>query len=121
MKRTMFAALLLLVVGCMGVPVQQVETAIKLNEASATTYTDLASFTRKVLAAGERAAPDAMKQWWRDSLTALDENVDKFAQSNKDLLRLIASMQEIDPALRQEMYDRITELIILAKTGKAAE
>jgi hypothetical protein len=104
----------------MGVPVQQVETAIKLNEAGATTYTDLAVFTRGVLVAGEKAAPETMKPWWRDSITALDENVDKYAQSNRDLLRLISSMQEIDPALRLEMYDRIADLIIIAKTGTKA-
>jgi uncharacterized protein YpuA (DUF1002 family) len=91
----------------MGVPVAQVETALELNAAEATTYADLAGFTRQLLTAGEAAAPDTQKKFWTDSLIALNENVDQFAQENRDLMRLIMTMKEIDPAVREDMFNKL--------------
>jgi hypothetical protein len=94
------AALAILSVGCMGVPVAQVEVALELNAAEATTYADLAGFTRQLLTAGQAAAPDTQKKFWADSM------------------RLIMTMKEIDPAVREDMFNKLTDLIILAKTGE---
>lgn len=113
--------LFVLLIGCVGVPVDKVETALALNEAEATVYADLAGFTRRVLMAGQQASPADQKQFWIDSLEALDENVEQFAQGNRDLMRLIFTMKEIDPKVQQDLFDKLTTLIIMAKTGERPE
>lgn len=120
MKQIVLAILMMAVlIGCVGVPKTQVETALQLNQNQATTYADLATFTRKVLQAGLAAAPADKKQFWTDSLAALDENADAFVRSNSDLIRLVTSMESLDAATRQQYLDDLTKLIIAVKTGEA--
>lgn len=105
-----------LAVGC-GATKAQTDVGLDLNKAQATTYTDLAVFTRKVLTAGLNAAPAEKKQFWRDGLAALDANASEFERENRDLMRLILTMSELDPAAQQRYIEDLTTLIIAAKTG----
>lgn len=110
--------LALLCIPACGASREQVNTAIELHAAQTQVYSDLAVFTRKLLLAGERAAPTEKKQWWRDQLVALDRNVDLYADGGAKLRRLILSMEQLDPAEQDRYLATLEDLIIAAKTGK---
>lgn len=118
--RLAFLVLFAVSIGC-GVSQARIRDAVELNTIQAQAHADLAAFSRTLYMKAERAAPESSKKFWQDALAALDRNVDQFAKASKDLQRLILTMEELDPATQQKYIDQLTDLIILAKTGKVPE